>query len=239
MDSAPGAAVTALAAVLGDLEDQQQALVSRLQHLHGQLAGGYVSDELLASLTYYVNQAQYLQRRMTLIHGRVGDLKRRADRLREHRAAQSQQVAEWMRQEQSRVVPAAAIATTALSPSQSSDDAAPMLPAQPTSLPASPVVGREEPESVRQSVLSFFSPLRISSSLGGGWSRESEADHGQAAALRSESPAQSLRSNASQPAAAAPGSPALSTASTLDSAAVPIATVKRKGKRRVRVPKIE
>ncbi|KAJ2823125.1 hypothetical protein IWW50_003915 [Coemansia erecta] len=226
MDSAPGAAVTALAAVLAELEDQQHVLLGRLRHAREELAKGGPSDELLATLSYYVNQAKHIQRRMALVRGRCGDLRRRADRLREHRAEQSQQVAEWTRQERVRVVPEALY-------SSSSNNRA-LMDAQPASQPASPQLecGAEK------GVLSFLSPLRISTSLGG-WASESEADR----RVGQGSPASSVRSRAATPQPAVPGSPALSTASTLDSTmvvgSVPIATVKRKGKRRVRVPKIE
>ncbi|KAJ2162065.1 hypothetical protein GGF46_000940 [Coemansia sp. RSA 552] len=212
-------AVSALMALLGDLEAQQQALVSRLQCIHEQLASGAseIDDEELATtLTYYIGQASHIKRRMVLVRGRVGDLKRRSDRLREHRASQNQQVAEWAHQERSRVVPAAAVAGPR---SQTPDitleggDAA-------------------KSDSDRRSVLSLLSPLRVSTSLGGRTLEGGDVGgSGQGAA-------QSVGgSRPATPMQVAPSSPALSTVSTLDSTqapAAPIALVKRKGKRRVR-----
>ncbi|KAJ2506723.1 hypothetical protein IWW47_001446, partial [Coemansia sp. RSA 2052] len=109
--SAPLASVVpAVAESLDALEAHQQTLLEQLRAIHTQLslgAKGEGDDELLPTLTFYINQAGHVQRKMMLIHGRVSDMKRRAERLRAHRAKQDRKVAEWMAQERARQVPAA------------------------------------------------------------------------------------------------------------------------------------
>ncbi|KAI9477586.1 hypothetical protein LPJ78_000039 [Coemansia sp. RSA 989] len=240
MNRTAGTAITALSALLAEIEGQQLALISRLQLLRKQLATEANTEELLTTLSNYVNQANHLQRRMELIHSRVGDLKRRAERLKQHRATQSQEFAQKMRQERMRDVPTAPVVQHSPKPV----DIVPLQRQQTASLPTSPAAERDASifDSGRQSVMSLLSPLRISSSLGGAQSTSgslNDAD-GSVQTQRPVSPAHSL-SRSSTPQAARPASPAPSANSALEftSASSPIATVKRKGKRRVRVPKIE
>ncbi|KAJ1718484.1 hypothetical protein LPJ61_006607, partial [Coemansia biformis] len=100
-------ATTKLEVLAEDLLPPVQTLVARLQALHTRLASGDAGEagdeELLVTLTYYVNQTSFIRRRMTLLQGRVSDLKSRSLRLGEHRAQQSRQVAEWVHQERQRV----------------------------------------------------------------------------------------------------------------------------------------
>ncbi|KAJ2083847.1 hypothetical protein H4R24_000499 [Coemansia sp. RSA 988] len=274
MSSAPGvAAVAALTAALTELEAQQRGLIMRLRHIYTQLSSEDNStpeDELLPTLTYYINQASYIQRRMVLIHGRVGDLKRRSERLKEHRAKQSKEVAEWMRQERTRVVPAASINTNTVTASEPAEVetteklpfAAVAIPLRSRmtdatsppqqlarSMPVSPLLSGKDLHRP-QSVLSSPSPLRVSTHAtsipaptASDVERTTSGQH-LYKAQHPDSPAISIGSRAATP-LPAPNSPALSTTSTLDSSLVahgptaPIAIVKRKGKRRVRVPKIE
>ncbi|KAJ2741455.1 hypothetical protein GGI20_005178 [Coemansia sp. BCRC 34301] len=107
--SAPLASVVpAVAESLDALEAHQQILLGQLRAIHTRLSlGAEDEDELLPTLTYYINQASYVQRKIMLIHGRVSDMKRRAERLKAHRAKQDQSVAEWMAQERARQVPVA------------------------------------------------------------------------------------------------------------------------------------
>ncbi|KAJ2496662.1 hypothetical protein GGH96_005672 [Coemansia sp. RSA 1972] len=205
MAGTPSAATTALTALmltLGELEAQQHELLKRLRHIHDSLCSNSPNDELHTTFTYYTNQAKYIRRRMTLVRGRVGDLKRRADRLKAHWMEQSQQMAEWMHEERAREVPEAVVSA---------------------SLPEPSLV-----EHGLESGQAFQSPLRISNSMGGR-TMDTEDGFGSSAPSRPETP-QSMAHGL-----------ALSTATTVDSpsAQVPIATVKRKGKRRVRVPTIE
>ncbi|KAJ2851129.1 hypothetical protein IWW36_001380 [Coemansia brasiliensis] len=245
MNRAPGTAISALSALLAELESQQKALICRLQLIHKQLTAETATEELLKTLAQYINQANHLQRRMMLIHSRVGDLKRRAERLKQHRATQSQEFAQMMQQERMRVVPTASVV-------QQSPKPVDILPSQhrqqTASLPASPLAEKDTSifDSGRQSVMSLLSPLRISSSLGGTQSIEgsgsSNDTDGLSQAQRPASPARSMLSRPSTPLTVRPASPAPSTSSALQSTTTtntPIATVKRKGKRRVRVPKIE
>ncbi|KAJ2667324.1 hypothetical protein IW148_000019 [Coemansia sp. RSA 1199] len=201
MASTPSAATTALTALtsmLGELEAQQHELLFRLRHIHKSLCSNSPNDELVTTFTYYTNQAKYIRRRMTLVRGRVGDLKRRADRLKAHWTEQSKQMAEWIHEERVREVPEAVVT----------------LPDVFT-------------ERASESGQAFQSPLRISNSMGR--SMDTSAD-----GLGSSVP-----SRPATPQSMADGL-ALSTATTIEpSAPVPIATVKRKGKRRVRVPTIE
>ncbi|KAJ2450702.1 hypothetical protein EV183_004108 [Coemansia sp. RSA 2336] len=240
MNSTPGTAITALCALLAGLEGQQAALISRLQLLRKQLVAEADAEELLATFSSYVDQANHLQRRMVLIHSRVGDLKRRAERLKQHRATQSQEFAQKMRQERMREVPTAPVVQQSPKPV----DIVPLQRQQTASLPASPAAERDASifSSGRQSVMSLLSPLRISSSLGGTQSTSgslNDAD-GPAQMQRPASPARSM-SRSSTPQAARSGSPApsMNSVSEFPSTSTPIATIKRKGKRRVRVPKIE
>ncbi|PIA16900.1 hypothetical protein COEREDRAFT_8047 [Coemansia reversa NRRL 1564] len=274
MNSPPGvAAVATLTATLTELETQQRSLITRLRHIYTQLSSEDNSkpeEELLTTLTYYINQASYIQRRMILIHGRVGDLKRRSERLKEHRAKQSKQVAEWMKQERERLVPAAFITSSAVDTSESPESATteklstatvavPLssrvtdarLPSQQfaRSMPVTPLLSGKDLHRP-QSVLSSPSPLRVSThatSIPAIASDDVELTTSQQhfyTAQHPGSPATSVGSRAATP-LPAPSSPTPSTTSTLDSALVahgssaPIAMVKRKGKRRVRLPKIE
>ncbi|KAJ2492227.1 hypothetical protein GGI11_009091, partial [Coemansia sp. RSA 2049] len=111
-DTASGALVPALAAALALLETQQQQIITRLRHIRTQLSqeDKGEQEELLTTLTHYINQANGTQRRMVLIHGRMKDLKRRSERLREHHAKHNQDMANWMKQEQTRKVPEAVVA---------------------------------------------------------------------------------------------------------------------------------
>ncbi|KAJ2804476.1 hypothetical protein H4R20_002492 [Coemansia guatemalensis] len=275
MSSAPGvAAVAALTAALTELETQQRGLIMRLRHIYTQLSSEDNStpeDELLPTLTYYINQASYIQRRMVLIHGRVGDLKRRSERLKEHRAKQSKEVAEWIQQERARVVPAASVTSSAVAASEPAeletmeqfptaavavplrsrmtDDTSPPQQQLARSMPISPLLSGKDLHRP-QSVLSSPSPLRVSTNAASiqaltstGAERTTGGQH-LYTTQNAGSPATSIGSRAGTP-LPAPNSPALSTTSTLDSPLVahrpttPIAMVKRKGKRRVRVPKIE
>ncbi|KAJ2711850.1 hypothetical protein H4R19_003051 [Coemansia spiralis] len=218
MSGSPGTAVAALSAVLAELGAQQQVLVARLQALRAELASGGAShdgdEELLTTLTYYINQTSFIRRRMVLLQGRVSDLKRRSLRLGEHRAQQSRQVAEWVSQERERVVPAASVAA----PNQL---LSPLLPLQAATARSSPLplVDREadcRPRSVP-----------TPSGLAGGIPAGALAASGlgvllpQAAAARSAAPPSPTPSVASVPAMPAPD------------AVAPIAVVKRKARRRV------
>ncbi|KAJ1778134.1 hypothetical protein GGH19_002754 [Coemansia sp. RSA 1807] len=202
--SAATTALTALTLTLGELEAQQHELLARLRHIHESLCSNSPNDELLTTFTHYTNQAKYIRRRMTLVRGRVGDLKRRADRLKAHWAEQSQQMAEWMHEERAREVPEAVVSASLPEPSFM------------------------ERASGLESGQAFQSPLRISNSMGG--RTDTEDGLGSSAPSRPDTPQSTAHGRA------------LSTATTLDSpsaAPVSIATVKRKGKRRVRVPTIE
>ncbi|KAJ2897527.1 hypothetical protein IWW38_001690 [Coemansia aciculifera] len=189
--SAPLASVVpAVAESLDALEAHQYILIERLKAIRTQLSlGEEAEDELLPTLTFYINQASYVQRKMMLIHGRVGDMKRRADRLKAHRAKQDEAVAEWMAQERALQVPAAR---------------------------ASPALAQAE------------------SASGRGGDDE----------LELPSPSSSLVSKVglgieNQSAELANSRPASVAATDSDAASVPVATIKRKGKRRVRMTTIE
>ncbi|KAJ1933406.1 hypothetical protein GGF37_006741 [Kickxella alabastrina] len=97
-----------LAASLTALSEHQNQLITGLQTIHAQLSqDDHPTAELLPTLTAYITQASTLQRKMMLIHARSKDLRRRAERLKQHRAAQDMQVAEWMMRERAREVPEA------------------------------------------------------------------------------------------------------------------------------------
>ncbi|KAJ2481497.1 hypothetical protein IWW56_001718 [Coemansia sp. RSA 2131] len=184
--------------MLGELEAQQHELLFRLRRIHESLCSNSPNDELVTTFTYYTNQAKYIRRRMTLVRGRVGDLKRRADRLKAHWTEQSKQMAEWIHEERVREVPEAVVTL--------------------------PDVFMERASESGQA---FQLPLRISNSMGR--SMDTSAD-GLGSSVPSRPATPQLMTHGL----------ALSTATMIEpSAPVPIATVKRKGKRRVRVPTIE
>ncbi|KAI9499777.1 hypothetical protein GGI25_005105 [Coemansia spiralis] len=232
------ALVPALAASLVTLEAQQEKLIAQLRDIHSRLSQGNGNeDELVPTLTYYINQANSIQRRMMLIHGRVSDLKRRLERLKEHRAKQGQQVAEWMAQEQSKQIPEAVVALAPksnmlFSPSVNAEQSQGMS----SSLPASPFLDKVKATMTR-SARSSPPPACESGSLANAGAA------GEPGSSSNGSDPLGISSNGlSIPIKSA--SPTPSIASTMDSVARPkepvqIATVKRKGKRRVRVPTIE
>ncbi|KAJ2802825.1 hypothetical protein H4S07_004603, partial [Coemansia furcata] len=91
MSAPPTSLVPALVESLEALEAHQQMLLSGLRAIHAQLSqGDEAEDELIPTLTFYISQANLVQRKMMLIQARVSDMKRRADRLKAHRAKQDQ-----------------------------------------------------------------------------------------------------------------------------------------------------
>ncbi|KAJ2771211.1 hypothetical protein IWQ57_002311 [Coemansia nantahalensis] len=228
MSGSPGTAAAALTAVLAELGAQQQTLVARLQALRAELASGGAAcdgddEELLATLTHYVSQASLIRRRMVLLQGRVGDLKRRSLRLGEHRAQQSRQVAEWVSQERGRVVPMAPVAASLppqapTAPEQSHSQSPPLqaVAVRRNQLPLADAEPGCRPQSAPQpSGLAGWAPpgSPAAGGLGGLLSQPAAAS-----SAASSSPTPSV---ASVPAAQPP------------EAAAPIAVVKRKGRRRV------
>ncbi|KAJ1965139.1 hypothetical protein GGI12_000984 [Dipsacomyces acuminosporus] len=219
--------VSALAASLSALEVHQQALVSKLEAIHAQLVQGEQDDDLLPTLTYYINQARFVQRRMMLIHSRVRDLKRRSDRLKEHRAKQDKQVADWAEQERSRIVPAAAVAAAA--------------PAAPAAAP-SPVPGvNRKAKSSNDDDAPGVAILDLPPNLLGVPVPDTPKSTSQPAAAASSDVD---RPTKLQPSAGAnPSTPESNSARAANAPSPPgvaqIASIKRKGKRRVRVPTID
>ncbi|KAJ2395429.1 hypothetical protein GGI23_004304 [Coemansia sp. RSA 2559] len=259
---ATNALVPALAASLSLLEAQQQQIIARLRVIYTQLSGGDKGrhggeEELLTTLTHYINQANAIQRRMMLIHSRMGDLKRRSERLREHHSKQHQEMTSWMEQEQSRQVPEAAIALAPknkmmLSPSIAAEQNRQGIQSSvSSSLPALPFLDRFKLAGTTRSARSsppppqsaglFDTALERATSVEGRNRSNSNNSSGATDPLGiSNVPATPMLSQVQVQSS----SPTPSKASTVDSVArpsdsVPIATVKRKGKRRVRVPTIE
>ncbi|KAJ1909967.1 hypothetical protein GGI03_003351 [Coemansia sp. RSA 2337] len=260
MSAPPASLVPALAESLDALESHQQILLGGLRAIHTRLSqGDGVEDELLPTLTFYINQANLVQRKMMLIQARVSDMKRRADRLKAHRAKQDQMVAEWMAQERARPVPAAqaspALAQVrALGPMSRHDSTS--LPPSPMpdsgeqvgsrsvpvlrSLPESLAGRRAESEGIEPGIAVLELPPSVSAVLTTG-----SVDRG-SSGLGIESPSRRLATSViSRPvtpvaiattAAVAGMDP--SNTSSADSV-LAVTTIKRKGKRRVRVPTIE
>ncbi|KAJ2333711.1 hypothetical protein GGI00_002193 [Coemansia sp. RSA 2681] len=213
--SAPLASVVpAVAESLDALEAHQQTLLEQLRAIHTQLslgAKGEDDDELLPTLTFYINQAGHVQRKMMLIHGRVSDMKRRAERLRAHRAKQDRKVAEWMAQERARQVPAAQASPAlmqgrAFSPASGHESASPDARGDQAS--SRSVHDADEPGAA---VLEQR-PASLAATTGLGI----EGPNAESAGSRPATPATSA-----------------------GDAALPVATIKRKGKRRVRMTTIE
>ncbi|KAJ2863871.1 hypothetical protein GGH94_003321 [Coemansia aciculifera] len=259
MSAPPASLVPALAESLDALESHQQILLGGLKAIHAQLSqGDEVEDELLPTLTFYISQANLVQRKMMLIQARVSDMKRRADRLKAHRAKQDQMVAEWMAQERARPVPAAqaspALAqvralgpvsrydSTSLPPSPMPDSgeqvgsrSVPVL----RSLPEGLAGRRAESEGIEPGIAVLELPASVSAVL-----TASSVSSG----LGIESPprrlATSVTSRPATPVAIAAAAAATvadmdpRNASSPDSV-LTVTTIKRKGKRRVRVPTIE
>ncbi|KAJ1801400.1 hypothetical protein LPJ59_000327 [Coemansia sp. RSA 2399] len=258
-NSATNALVPALAASLSLLEAQQQQIIARLRVIYTQLSAGDKcgqdgEEELLTTLTYYINQANAIQRRMMLIHGRMGDLKRRSERLREHHSKQHREMTSWMEQEQSRQVPEAAVALAPkskmmFSPSITAEQNKHGM--QSSSLPVSPFLDRFKLAATTRSARSSPPPSQSAGLFDAALERTTSVEGRNRSNSNSSSTINPLRLvnvPATPPmlsqAQVRSSSPTPSIASTVDSAArpsdsVPIATVKRKGKRRVRVPTIE
>ncbi|KAJ2657137.1 hypothetical protein IWW48_004678 [Coemansia sp. RSA 1200] len=248
-DTASGALVPALAAALALLETQQQQIITRLRHIHTQLSqeGKGEQEELLTTLTHYINQANGTQRRMVLIHRRMKDLKRRSERLREHHAKHNQDMANWMKQEQTRKVPEAVVALAPKSqmifgPSVAAEKSGQGMS---SSLPASLVLDKVRMSAPPRSACSSPPPSQPAVLPNGLLERSGSSvdgnkdDSSNLTGTSVPMPAHSL-----QPQSGRPSSPSPSVASTVDSVvrpsdSMPIAMVKRKGKRRVRVPTIE
>ncbi|KAJ2762263.1 hypothetical protein H4S06_000755 [Coemansia sp. BCRC 34490] len=237
-DTASGALVPALAAALALLETQQQQIITRLRHIHTQLSqeDKGEQEELLTTLTHYINQANGTQRRMVLIHGRMKDLKRRSKRLREHHAKHNQDMANWMKQEQTRKVPEAVVALAPKSQMVFGPRVAAEQSGQgmSSSLPASLFLDRVRMSAPPRSACSSPPPSQPAILPDG-----NKDDSPNLAGTSMPAPTHSL-----QPQSGRPSSPSPSVASTVDSVVRPsdsmaIVTVKRKGKRRVRVPTIE
>ncbi|KAJ2557694.1 hypothetical protein EV175_001191 [Coemansia sp. RSA 1933] len=252
---ASNALVPALAASLSLLEAQQQQIIARLRVIQTSLSEGDKcgqNEELLPTLTYYVNQANSIQRRMMLIHSRMGDLKRRSERLRSHHSKQNQEMTSWMEQEQSRSVPEAVVALAApkaqmlFSPSIAAEQ---KEQGMSSSLPASPFLDRFKVAATTRSARSspppqsdpagllFDASPEYATSSANSRSRTNSTSNPLRLVNVATSPVHSQEHVRSS-------SPTPSIASTVDSVArpsgsVPIAMVKRKGKRRVRVPTIE
>ncbi|KAJ1883047.1 hypothetical protein H4R99_001110 [Coemansia sp. RSA 1722] len=263
MDSLAETLVPTLAASLDAVEEHQQLLISRLRALYAQLAqGDGHNDELLHTLTYYISQASYVQRRMLLIHARTNDLKRRSERLREHRAKQDRQVAEWTARERQRMVPSAVAASIQGLPLSRSQSAAGSLnnteshEGSSVSLPSSPVpksVSRfSTPQPMPKSSLkNSLSPeaqeTRVSRSYSGIQAVDMIGKRLQGLGIQALGASMGFSSASSlavdnaksdpstpQPELSAPSPP------HTDAPTIPqMATIKRTGKRKVRVPKIE
>ncbi|KAJ2060850.1 hypothetical protein GGI17_003468 [Coemansia sp. S146] len=262
MSAPPASLVPALAESLDTLESHQQILLTGLKAVHAQLSqGDEVEDELLPTLTFYINQANLVQRKMMLIQARVSDMKRRADRLKAHRAKQDQMVAEWMAQERARPVPAAQASSAlaqvrALGPVSRHDSTS--LPPSPMpdsgeqvgsrsvpvlrSLPEGLAGRRAESEGIEPGIAVLELPASVSAVL-----TASSVDR-VSSGLGIESPphrlATSVTSRPTTPVAIA--ATAAATAADMDSrnasspdSVLTVTTIKRKGKRRVRVPTIE
>ncbi|KAJ2087478.1 hypothetical protein IW138_004938 [Coemansia sp. RSA 986] len=252
-NSASSALAPALSASLSLLEIQQQQIIARLRAIYTQLSQGDKCEqgELLPTLTYYINQANSIQRRMMLIHSRMGDLKRRSERLRAHHAKQNQDMTHWVEQEQSRQVPEAIVALVPknqmmFSPSIAAEQNEQGISS--SSLPVSPFVDRIKVAATTRSARSSPPPLHSASLFDASLERTGSLG-GRDRSNSSSSSTNPLKIvNAATPASlqaqVRSSSPTPSVASTVDSIArpsdsVPIAMVKRKGKRRVRVPTIE
>ncbi|KAJ2484995.1 hypothetical protein EV174_002025 [Coemansia sp. RSA 2320] len=177
---------------------------------------------------------------MTLIYARVGDMKRRSHRLKDHRAKQDQRIAEWMDQERTRLVPAAsaslALAQSLVPGSTAIRQDTASVP--PLSLSASGVDDVATPRSVP-------SLRRMPSALA---SRYGDlADDGPGIAVL-ELPAsvpsvalamgEAVDRSSSSPGTHEVQDAAPPPAARMSDAVHPVA-IKRKGKRRVRMPTIE
>ncbi|KAJ2489550.1 hypothetical protein IWW37_003896 [Coemansia sp. RSA 2050] len=256
MSTPPVSLVPVLAESLDALESHQRMLIERLKAIHTRLLqGDEPEDELVPTLTFYISQAGLVQRKMVLLRARVGDMKRRADRLKAHRAKQDQMVAEWMAQERQRQVPAAqaspALAQLRALGSMSRHDTASLPPSPmpdsseqdgPRSMPAM----RSLPEGLASrctdddddddglGIAVLELPALMPSAL-----TASSMDRG-SSGLGIETIPRSLTPRSAAPAGVATAAAAVdsSHASSPDSA-LAVTTIKRKGKRRVRVPTIE
>ncbi|KAJ1647517.1 hypothetical protein J3B02_004339 [Coemansia erecta] len=256
-----------LVASLDALEEHQQLLISRLQAIYVQLEkGDGYNDELLPTLTYYINQASYIQRRMLLIHARANDLKRRSERLREHREKQDRQVAEWMAREQQKMVPAAVPAGSDSSESLCSRSVAGSLrnmdshEGSSVSLPSSPVpksvsrFGTPQPMQKSSSLRSPLGPEPQGNAISRSFSGIQAVDIigkrlqglgiqalGSSIGFTSTNPSDiTTRPGSSTPQPESNSLPSQPIAVDVPVPAAPtVATIKRTGKRKVRVPKIE
>ncbi|KAJ2661629.1 hypothetical protein GGH99_006935 [Coemansia sp. RSA 1285] len=173
---------------------------------------------------------------MVLIHGRMKDLKRRSERLREHHAKHNQDMANWMKQEQTRKVPEAVVALAPKSQMVFGPRVAAEQSGQgmSSSLPASLFLDMVRMSAPPRSACSSPPPSQTAVLPDG-----NKGDSPNLAGTSVPAPTHLL-----QPQPGRPSSPSPSVASTVDSVVRPsdsmsIVTVKRKGKRRVRVPTIE
>ncbi|KAJ2013045.1 hypothetical protein H4218_002538 [Coemansia sp. IMI 209128] len=248
MSAPPVSLVPVLAESLDALESHQRVLIERLKAVHARLLqGDEPEDELVPTLTFYINQAGLVQRKMVLLQARVGDMKRRADRLKAHRAKQDQMVAEWMAQERQRQVPEAqaspALAQVRALGSMSRHDTASLPPSpMPDSSeqggPQSMPVVRSLPEGLageyaedEPGIAVLELPASVSSALSG----QGSSGLGIESLPRSSTP----QSAAPAAIAAAAGAGVDSSHASSPDSAMAVTTIKRKGKRRVRVPTIE
>ncbi|KAJ2379431.1 hypothetical protein GGI05_006602 [Coemansia sp. RSA 2603] len=190
---------------------------------------------------------------MMLIYARVGDLKRRSERLREHRATQDKQLADWMAEERSRQIPQAlpAYDNTATILNQTSADSS---RTESVSLPSSPVpksVSRfSTPQPIPNSSLQRSLKLEPDNTAPHSYSGVSAIDavgrrlrglgiqaFGSATDLSlpaDENTGTASRSSTPQPEGTAAAS------SYPEPPLIPqLTTIKRTGKRKVRIPKIE
>lgn len=116
--------VSVLTQTLDALETQQHGILQKLKDTHEKLStsADEPTDEMLDTLRHYINQAGNSRRRMVQIQERVSDLKRRADRLQQHKAKQDKQMAEWMAQERTQHVPIAVLSSSNSSPTISTSE---------------------------------------------------------------------------------------------------------------------
>ncbi|KAJ1725718.1 hypothetical protein LPJ53_000197 [Coemansia erecta] len=271
MDPLTESLVPTLAASLSALEEHQQALIERLRTIYTELAkGDGFDEELLSTLTYYTNQASKIQRRMMLIYARASDLKRRSERLREHRATQDKQTAEWMAEERSRQVPQAVPAYSNSLPSRSqtpsisgatgdaasdiAQTAAGSSRIESLSLPSSPVpksVSRfSTPQTIPKSSLQRSVNIEYDNAAPHSYSGVSAIDavgrrlrglgiqaFGSSTDL--SLPTDEHASLASRSSTPQPESSAAASSYPEPSLIPQLTTIKRSGKRKVRIPKIE